>query len=841
MDANQFTQLMDQMRQQNTSLVEANTLLRTELNNQKKAFTDAQAESQKQMSAIIDQLSPDNRLEHSGVLAPHRYPKLDDFKLVSKDDVDARTQFFVHRQAWANRINLESEYKHAIIKMKLERDQRRADGTTDLQDPAKAELQALTDAYSNLLARKPPALLPDGTEPVGANTHIIAADKFLFSTLMAVVKGTDFLVDMNKLREAGTKNAGAKALKLLTDEFDPHDLAAALDSLLDFMAIKQSTDSVEEHINNWKRAHRALLALYWPENSTAPDFKQLCDELCTILFVRSLHPDLAQRVMDQLKQKTREEFKWDTAFQLAKQDGRYKRAIADVDSPSSSLSALAQVEIANAAKYIEDLICTNCNGTGHSRGQCPLPCNIEILPGRKCGGRNGNHNFKCVLSKESRAARTDKKQSRRLQNASSTPPPSYQRQRQPRDGPSSFSGRGGRKGSYRDQARTDARSNLAQVDVVKAEAQAKLAAPDSSPELRQACLAQIATCDEQRDEIIAALALIESDDFEAHQDSLYDEDRALTFDDLQSLESTVVPVEHAHASDATDATDATDPTPAPTPTKTDARLHGTSAWFVPQVKSRGPSRISAVTFAAMVASLSMGAFAGVAAPPVPVASSSDIEHQAFSGKAFYRSIGLQNQKPHFFRPRIPDRMTLRSCIVDSGCSIHMFSEKSQFNNLLPSSVTLQTADKKHHRIDQEGEISLQAVQRNGVTKRIHIGRSLYTPGMHNLLSCCGVLDSGGIVHLEQGNSYIKLRDDTVFPVHKRGKLFYLDYISPTDHASNAIPALPKTPSPHAHANACTGLSDDHSSAHTREVYDGLPGATFAEIAFLPDWGLAPFS
>ena len=122
----------------------------------------------------------------------------------------------------------------------------------------------------------------------------------------------------------------------------------------------------------------------------------------------------------------------------------------------------------------------------------------------------------------------------------------------------------------------------------------------------------------------------------------------------------------------------------------------------------------------------------------------------------------------------------------------MFSDSSQFQNLIPSHVTLQTADKKTHRISSEGAVTLQAVQRNGIGKRIHIGRTLHTPGMHNLLSCCGVLDSGGVVHLETGNSYIKLRDDTVFPVHKRGKLFYLDYITPaTKHSVPARHAGPR--------------------------------------------------
>ena len=54
--------------------------------------------------------------------------------------------------------------------------------------------------------------------------------------------------------------------------------------------------------------------------------------------------------------------------------------------------------------------------------------------------------------------------------------------------------------------------------------------------------------------------------------------------------------------------------------------------------------------------------------------------------------------------------------------------------------------------------------------------------MHDLLSCCGVLDDSGVVHLEGNNLYIKLRDNTVFPVHRRGRLLYLDYIGSADTA-----------------------------------------------------------
>ena len=392
-----------------------------------------------------------------------------------------------------------------------------------------------------------------------------------------VVKTTDFMVDFQKLREPGTRNPGAKALKFLQDIFDPHDLAAALDALLDFMAIKQTGPELDEHINKWKRAHRALLALYWPAGGSTPDWKQLCEELCTILFVRSLVPELAEAVMDQLKSKPRDEFSWDSAMQLAKADGRYKRAIADDRSGALPISAFAHEESANLARNADDKICTNCNEEGHSRGQCRKPCDVEIEgkngQRRRCRGRNGSHDPECVLSEESKRRRSAKKDSRRVDRSSSTPPPAYRRQREgfrPREGQ-----RDAQRGSYRpdfrrDQARRDARANLAQVETMKAEAQSKLVLDDTPKEVRLACLAQIQECEGQRDEIIAALAHIDSDDF----DPLDDEDRALVFDDLIEPLPATVPVsgdEHAHAT--VDATD--DDLAADKPATPNRHAHGT--------------------------------------------------------------------------------------------------------------------------------------------------------------------------------------------------------------------------------------------------------------------------
>ena len=107
----------------------------------------------------------------------------------------------------------------------------------------------------------------------------------------------------------------------------------------------------------------------------------------------------------------------------------------------------------------------------------------------------------------------------------------------------------------------------------------------------------------------------------------------------------------------------------------------------------------------------------------------------------------------------------------------MFSDGSQFSDMVDSAVVLQTADKRNHKIAHEGICTLHGIASDGTSKRFHIGRTLHTPSMHNLLSCCGVIDQGGVVHLEDNNSYIKLKDNTIFPVRKKGRLFYLDYVA----------------------------------------------------------------
>ena len=220
------------------------------------------------------------------------------------------------------------------------------------------------------------------------------------------------------------------------------------------------------------------------------------------------------------------------------------------------------------------------------------------------------------------------------------------------------------------------------------------------------------------------------------------------------------------------------------------------------------------SMAMLTMALSASAVAGAAVPPVPMSATGNVEHACFSGKSLFRSIGMRHAHPDYFKPYVPPGSVLKSCIVDSGCSIHMFSDRHLFSSLAPSKVTLQTADKRNHSVDSEGPVTLRGITNDGTPRSLVIGRTLHTPAMHNLLSCFGLVDSGGIVHLEHGNSYVKLRDDTVFPVRQRGRLFYLDYLDPAKHARAA--SAPTSTTKSSPARACKAACNDSDSA------SGLP-------------------
>ena len=301
-------------------------------------------------------------------------------------------------------------------------------------------------------------------------------------------------------------------------------------------------------------------------------------------------------------------------------------------------------------------------------------------------------------------------------------------------------------------------------------------------------MAQVAELNQSHDEIIVALAQLQQDHdpigplaTHEHDLELTNETRALPSDDKPASPADM-PVANVAAVDAQHKMVETMSAHVPA-SSAPVRPKPTSAWFVPQPKRRW--RMSTLFSTVLLAATALSASAGVAPPPVPTSSSGHIEPACFSGKALARALGRRIGSPDFFRPYVPQGAQLRSCIVDSGCSINMFSEGSQFGDLVKSSVVLQTADKRNHKVSSEGDVTLRSVSSTGDVRMFHIGRTLYTPSMHNLLSCCGVVDQGGVVHLEQDNSYIKLRDNTVFPVRRKGRLYYLDYLAPKDSASKS--------------------------------------------------------
>ena len=138
------------------------------------------------------------------------------------------------------------------------------------------------------------------------------------------------------------------------------------------------------------------------------------------------------------------------------------------------------------------------------------------------------------------------------------------------------------------------------------------------------------------------------------------------------------PVANVATADAQDKTDDKVSADAAVPPRSSRQL-STSAWFVPQVRKR--RSISAFFSTVLLAATALTASAGLAVPPVPMSSTGHVEMSCLSGKSLFRSLGSRAAPPDYFKPYIPPGTELRSCIVDSGCSINMFSDKSQFSDL----------------------------------------------------------------------------------------------------------------------------------------------------------------
>ena len=76
MNQEQFQQLFTVMQQQQQALTEANSILRQELSDQSTRFAAAQTQSDRNMAAMLEAMSPDKSIEHSGILHQTGTPSL---------------------------------------------------------------------------------------------------------------------------------------------------------------------------------------------------------------------------------------------------------------------------------------------------------------------------------------------------------------------------------------------------------------------------------------------------------------------------------------------------------------------------------------------------------------------------------------------------------------------------------------------------------------------------------------------------------------------------------------------------------------------------------------------
>ena len=613
------------------------------------------------------------------------------------------------------------------------------------------------------------------------------ADEYLYKLIVKTFKNADWqLRFQQKLQD---DDRGAACLQLLTAEFDPKNLSTAIVATYAFLNASYTASTLEKHCNEMRSQFLKIKAMYFDKSTRKPDWEKMAIELCATAFIRSLPEDMSKSLQEAMNKLDRKFFTFEKCMDTALEQKRQ----GTVNAPERQFSAYAApmftpetfaAFLTGSISSPAGLMCTNCGIPGHMRKECPKKCRIP-LPGGKSGDCNGiapHHHELCMLHPTNVQARREalkrEREAKRTDRRGTQPPPAYARQRNRRFSP---------------KMQQQARANLVKLQGVKAQIMSSLVAATDQPS-REFFQTQLNTADNEIVQCNLVLQQAAEDEAmdvaSANLGKLYAsesdedfEDRAC-FDDLVKLDDVTDDAQPACSTESAHGQH--------------ARPNATSAWFVPDRptsrtgKFRGSvSGLVKVLMAASALSFAAGASAFVAPPPMQTFSNGNLA--TFDGARAVSAVGkiLGKAAQSTWSPTatsfpgLPPSARIRSCIVDSGCSIHMFSDQNQLSRLVPSHVKLQTADKKQHSISQEGIGHLRAIDRSGAPRTISIGRTLHTPGMHDLLSCCGVLDDGGVVHLEGNNSYIKLRDNTVFPVHRRGRLFYLDYIGSADSAGGA--------------------------------------------------------
>jgi hypothetical protein len=737
-------------------------------------------------------------LARATVLEPKDFPRVSEFKHAAVTDGGSQADFIVAFAQIANHMELHgkhcgdknvktlhsSDLGRAQIKLHITDKFTEARRPEELEKAKKAYSEEIQKVFNDSImidkadvekptewvsGREPSvSIFRPGGEPFDSLLYRHHADESLYAIIVATFTHQDWQL---RFRQVDQKGHGAACMQLVCNEFDPKDLASAVLAAYNFLTSSYTSTSMEQHCTDMRSKYIGIKAMYFDRVKRQPDWERMAKELCATAFLRSLPDDLCRQLQDEVAKEPRDKYTFERCVEIALRQ-RQNAKLGGIAEPQ--FAAFAQplftpetfsAFLAGSGGLPPGTMCWNCGVLNdHRRAECPKPCRVP-LPGGRSGDCNGvapMHKPLCGLNPVNVQARRDAakqaRESQRTNRRNVTAPPAYARQRTRRFTP---------------QMRQQAQANLTKLGGLKAQVLESLLA-SAEPARSNFLQEQMASVDSQMAQ--ANLVLQQADEEQAMLAS------AEVLDDFAEVDPDFDEL-GAHAT-----TDACDSTLNTTQSESSAlRVNATSAWFVPEPprKRMGArtaamlkSGVAQVMLAASLLSLASSASAYVAAPPLQAFSNGRM--QTFDGGRAMHAISkacFTKTGSRYF-PGLPTSAVVKSCIVDSGCAIHMFADSNQLSHIRPSNVMLQTADKSQHPVAYEGNGVLQAVDRCGAPKTIAIGRTLHTPSMHNLLSCSGIVNDGGVVHLSKDGSYIKLRDNSVFNVHQRGRLFYLDYIDP---------------------------------------------------------------